>query len=362
MEAAPSVRPPKGGGLGGAAPAAGLQGGKKEKLTLYAHEPDPGNIVYGQVGNRDGAEVLEVWEVSPRGVPTPTRHVVKLVREWGIRAHDLRKALLWDGGPVGVAETFYPHPQGWKFQGEVKGTMESMSVRRLTRLFARKHVKQPSCIAKWHALTGVDVTKIARCFTSPLLTPRDFKNYYRILHRSMATRNITAGPNPNCRLCGRCLERFSHFSKCHVIRKSFKFLRTLVQSILGNTDLDDKLIFLGIRGSEPLPSALLDLFVILWKFIVISFTRVDTCGDKYKAKTVWKQAVCRYVKRATAYGEGVRRGSIKRESRGSGRALHSGHRERLARLFHPVAEVSEEGYIMWVPNMEMTILAARSKD
>ena len=118
-----------------------------------------------------------MWEVSPRGVPTPTRHVVKLVREWGIRAHDLRKALLWDGGPVGVAETFYPHPQGWKFQGEVKGTMESMSVRRRTRLFARKHVKQPSCIAKWRALTGVDVTKTARCFTSPLLTPRDFKNY-----------------------------------------------------------------------------------------------------------------------------------------------------------------------------------------
>ena len=83
----------------------------KPKLVLHAHEPNPGQLVYGQIGNRDGAEVLEVWEVSPRGVCSPTKQVIYLVREWGIRASALREALLWNGGPVGVAETFYPHPR-----------------------------------------------------------------------------------------------------------------------------------------------------------------------------------------------------------------------------------------------------------
>ena len=68
--------------------------------------------------------------------------------------------------------------------------------------------------------------------------------------------------------------------------------------------------------------------VLCGKFVVISFTRVDTCNEKYKAKVVWKQAVCRYVSRVKAYGEGLRRGDLRRDSRGSGRALSQRHRER----------------------------------
>ena len=320
-------------------------------------------MIYGKIGNRDGAEVLEVWEVSPRRHPSPTRQVVYLVREWGVRASELRPALLWDGGPVGIAETFYPHPQGWRFEGEPQGyTLEHMTVRRLTALFSSGLTRPPSCVAKWRTLTGADVTGLGRCFTSPLLTPRDFKNYSRILHRSMATRNITGGPDPMCRLCGRYQERFSHISRCFIVRKAFRSLRTLAQPLVGRIDLDDRFIFLGMRGAEVLPNALLDLFVILWKFIVISFTRVDTCNEKYKAKVVWKQAVCRYVKRVEAYGEGLRRSGLRRESRGSDRALSQSYRERVEGLLHPLAKVGEYGEIHWVPIMEMTILAARAKD
>ena len=34
-----------------------------------------------------------------------TDDTVRLVEEWGVRTSDLRPALMWDGGPVGVAET-----------------------------------------------------------------------------------------------------------------------------------------------------------------------------------------------------------------------------------------------------------------
>jgi len=117
-----------------------------------------------------------------------------------------------------------------------------------------------------------------------------------------------------------------------------------------------------MRGAEVLPHALLDLFVILWKFVVISFTRVDTCNEKYKARVVWKQAVCRYVKRVEAYGEGLRRSGLSRDSRGSGRALSQRQREKVEGMLSPLAKVGENGEISWAPIMEMTILAARSKD
>ena len=52
-------------------------------MQLKAHELESGEIVYGQIGNRNGgAEVLEVWDVTPRGKAYPTGEVVFLVRDW----------------------------------------------------------------------------------------------------------------------------------------------------------------------------------------------------------------------------------------------------------------------------------------
>ena len=96
---------------------------------MKVHET-PEGLVYGEVGNRNGAEVLEVWDTTPAGKPVRTGKVVWLVREWGIRASELRSALMWDGGPVGVAEASYPHPSGWRLAGSPPGdTLERMTVR-----------------------------------------------------------------------------------------------------------------------------------------------------------------------------------------------------------------------------------------
>ena len=108
--AASGTHPGLGGGRGG------------KKLELKAHELDSGKKVYGKVGNRDGAEVLEVWDVTPRGRAYPTGEVIYLVRDWGVRAHELRDALMWDGGPVGIAEACYPHPHGWMLKGAKEGS------------------------------------------------------------------------------------------------------------------------------------------------------------------------------------------------------------------------------------------------
>ena len=140
----------------------------------------------------------------------------------GLGHHSLRDALWWGGGPVGIAETYYPHPKGWTFEGARLGqTLDPIGVRALTAIF-RQRATRPSCEAKWQVVLGrdIDFTQMVWArFTSPLVTPRDFKNYYRIVNRSMLTRNINPrAAHLECRLCRRTPERFSHIGKCRMIR------------------------------------------------------------------------------------------------------------------------------------------------
>ena len=165
-----------------------------------------------------------------------------------------------------------------------------------------------------------------------------------------------------CRLCGRCLERLSHLSRCWLIRRTFRFFRDLAQPIIGKTDIDDRLIYLGVRGDSVLPGSLSDLHIILWKFILIAFTKAETVNARYSPRQVWRQAVCRFEVRVKAHGERQRHLAIRRESRGKDRWLSSSQRERLESQVGPLASVSEAGTIEWVPHMRVAIAAARARD
>ena len=118
------------------------------------------------------AKHLEVWDVTPRGTPYRTSRVVYLVREWGIRLADLREAITWDGGPVGIAEMHYPHPQGWKLAHSTnKSTLENMTVRILSAVLRIPHESEPSCVVNWPKAVGpVDMYLVIRRITSPLLS------------------------------------------------------------------------------------------------------------------------------------------------------------------------------------------------
>ena len=129
-----------------------------------------------------------------------------------------------------------------------------MTVRRLTAAHRAKHEAEPSCMATWPKLYGwVDMEAVARVICSPLLTPRDFKSFYRIVNRSMLTRNIN--PEATCsrcpRLCGMAEERFSHISKCKVIRLTFRYLHTLARRLIPNLTFGEKFVMLGLHAGEP---------------------------------------------------------------------------------------------------------------
>ena len=172
-----SQPPPRGGGRGG---EGSNREASKEAQMMYAHEPAPGKLVYGKKGDRNGAEVLEVWDVTPRGRAYPTGETVMLVSDWGVRASELRRALMWGGGPVGVAETTFPHPRGWHVSGTPKAhTLEEATVRTLTAVLRTPHETEPTCETVWPGKVGpVVVSNLYKKVCNPLLTPRDFKSWY----------------------------------------------------------------------------------------------------------------------------------------------------------------------------------------
>ena len=277
-------------------------------------ELEDGRTVYGYEGERNGQQVLEEVHCTGRGRLFRTGNVISTDRP-------LRTALLWDGGPVGLAELSFPHPKGWTYLGAPQGrTLEGMTIKALTYIYKQQVVKRPSCELAWPKALGCDVPMkgVWARFSSPNITPRDSKNYFRIVHRSFRTRNLVPhisrneeSPNDEgcaCRLCLVERERFSHIGTCHVIRESFRHLSTFASQYGLSLSLNPALIFLGMIDERTvLPGAISDLHIIYWKFIVIEMVKVDTEGAKFEPKKVWSAAVRRLASRVDSAVTALRR-------------------------------------------------------
>ena len=101
------------------------------------------------------------------------------------------------------------------------------------------------------------------------------------------------------------------------------------------------------------------LHVIIWKFALIAFTKVETEGVKFKPKDVWWDAVARLEVRLRAYGEGVRRWMMRREGLGDCGPMPPAVLARHSDVVKPLAEMSEDGKLTWHPALS-ALLARRS--
>jgi hypothetical protein len=282
---------------------------------LKALPTSPGNAHYGYEGERNGQQVLEVTECTGQGrlfrtgltIPTP---------------HDLLDtALLWDGGPIGSAISTFPHPSGWTFAGAPEGqTLEYMTIRKLTALYRLQILERPSCETVWPKALKMEVpmNEVWGRFSSPNITPRDSKNAFRIVHRSIRTRNLRPAehlheesPNDEAQACRLCLvekERFSHIGTCYVLRKLFRKLTNFANLFRLTVSPDPALIYLGLIDSRTvLPGAISDLHIILWKFALIDFVQVDVSDRKFEVNKVWLATVNRFNSRLCAHRENLHR-------------------------------------------------------
>ena len=273
-----------------------LMGLELEGATHFGWPGERNGQTVLELTNFDGACNAHTGKVLP--VPDPS---------------EMRPALLWKGGPVGIAEATFPHPKGWTFDGFEKVTLDQANVRILTAIFRSRVSKKPPCERKWRLALDLnhDISRIWHRLCRPSMTPRDFKNYYRYLMRSMLTRNLRrsrplasnpqAPPSVMCRMCANSHERFSHIQMCDVIEATFQPLVALANSLGVACANDQTFRSLGHTGIDFLQGTLSDLHIILWKFVIIHMVAVDEDGKKFDSKEVWKAAVRRQRSRLQAH-------------------------------------------------------------
>ena len=244
-----------------------------------------------------------------------------------------------------------PAPQRLDFRRSVaKSNSERCTVRVLTALFRNSIAKRPPCEAKWQAAlqVSIDFNMIWARLCRPFLTPRDFKNYYRFLHRSMLTRNVRAQicplaqdvpvgtDNEACRMCLLERETFSHIYKCWEVEQIFERFASLAGQLgitLANTE---RMRVLGLTSQESvLPGTLSDFHIIAWKFIILSMVKVETEQVKFDRTQVWSDAIRRQDGRLAAHAERARRSKVTRGG------LSAQEVQRLTAEVTPLAEYDE---------------------
>ena len=119
------------------------------------------------------------------------------------------------------------------------------------------------------------------------------------------------------------------------MRETFSPLAEFVGRFRLKPTLSDRFIYLGLVGDSILPHALSGLHIILWKFVMIAYTRCDVKGEPFKPARIWKDAVRRFRARLMARCELVRRAVIRWEGH-----LPPRVRETHERVLHPCALVS----------------------
>ena len=108
-------------------------------------------------------------------------------------------------------------------------------------------------------------------------------------------------------------------------------------------------IYLGlVTPARVLPAGLSALHVILWKFVLIAFTRVDTDDAKFEPVNVWLQAVRRFRRNLQALGEAERRRHLGAQGLGSDPPSTGALDKALAPLAH---WDPEEGVLELHPDM-----------
>ena len=110
-------------------------------------------------------------------------------------------------------------------------------------------------------------------------------------------------------------------------------------------------MLLGL-SDPPLPKALSDFHLVLWKFILIHFTLVDLENKPFHQNVVWTGAVRRYASKVNALT--FKAGEIRRKAEAQSTTPNY---KNLNKLIQPLAHVNDDGEITWRRDFEYHVLA-----
>ena len=324
---------------------------KRKGKTYHAYLTEDGKEIYGTYQPITETFQVHTFTTQGRLIATGETHHIHESR--------VRDTLRWGRGIVGIAESHFPHPAGWTLAG-TDCDISRATVKKLTNAFQLNHFVEPSCIAAWEKRLGPDIKwkSIGLKYRQRMLTPRDFMTHYKlILHRGLLTRNIQNDCRTTiCRVCEGAIESIAHLSRCPTLDKIWQpFLalcgacnadenpRVIRNNCFNelNQNEHDRLILLGATPI-PIPQALSDLHLIIWKFILINFTQVDLSNIKFSIELTLTGALRRYVSKVNALAERLRLRAARCEAREEQLRTRADNE-----ILFPLARIEDNGDIVW---------------
>jgi len=252
---------------------------------------------------------LEEWTPTTKGDLRRTGNV------WEIDESQMRAVVKWGKRVVGIAESFFPHPKEWRFDG-LDQPLDQVSVKSFYRMLCEQARVEPSCLRAWEARVGPLPTDIGERYSVRLLTPRDWASHFKnVLHRALLTRSRSSGEP--CRCCGFARENLLHFASCDKAGKIFSNLFALTDEAPLLTQRDrDRFALFALHPTARLKSVWVHLHLLLWEQLIALLVRIELEGDRFDEAQVWVPAWKRLESKILALKERVSQVVRRAKSRG----------------------------------------------
>ena len=290
-----------------------------------------GNEVFGYLKKIVNVEYIQLADLSYSGIPIPTDSLRRCDHS---RA---REVLRWKG-VLGIAENTYPHPEGVTFEEVTSGRpLSKLRVSHLTQAFVEHSQHPPNYEAAWERALGEESLPwhlVRQRIHHPALSPKDKKPSLRILHRSLYTRTWK-DPRATCRLCGEAYDRLSHLGTCPHIKYIFKML-------FDDYEITPKFIYLGLtKDNAPLKGWETVFHTLIWKFILIAYTRHDLHNEPFDGYCIIESVLHRSAVRLEAYAHQIKMRWVHEQSQGG--ELKKSWLQRCDKTVAPLMSFDEEG-------------------
>ena len=283
-------------------------------------------------------------------------------------------AVRWGAGYKGPTVTSYPLPSEFSFEGQAT-PLDRLTVKHLTLLFTAHVHKPPSCLTSWPRRLRVQA--LATCIPTatvsdgrhsatiatpvsvhrnsiPTLAPltqhfrntgllsfKDWHLYFKhILHRALSTRHRRGEARTVCRLCHRERESCAHLGRCRIIAHLFSRIKLIIPDTPAPSR--DRILFCYVEDQR-LPLVTTTLCLLLWKFTLIDFYRVDIDNVTFKADDVWTATLTRLVHAAASKCVHIR--SLRRRYHSRGEQPPPRFLDRFQLLVAPLFSYGEYGQL-----------------
>ena len=152
-----------------------------------------------------------------------------------------------------------------------------------------------------------------------------------------------------CRCCRHARENVQHFATCDVVGKiflSFAELSGLGQAYKdASVTVKERFALFAIPPTgPPLKEGLLNLHLLLWKYVIYGLVQVDVDDQKFETHQVWQATWHKLESCALAKQEQVRTDLLRADSRG----VDPPNITRRAVCLEPLGTIAPEtGLISW---------------